>query len=339
MQNLDMNARIARRASRLGAVLLVVSGAASSLACDSSSSEESEDSETSEGSGESEDGDGSSSSSGTTGGEEDTTGEDSTSTESSTDATGDDTDTDTEAGTDGGAPAVELLSAYYGLDALPATATALCGVPVGGEDGMPVVFSAQVDDATLDPEDFIVETQDGEELVPLCATLNPANEALELHTVLLAGPFGTAQAQPVAVEVVGVLDSVDARPLQGLRIEDITPLEDGPSLVFAQRFEPDTPGLAGECPEGTLQVVQLTWQGGVTGPGGAALGEAQRLGVSVGLEGGGSAIPIALADDDPDNYVLACLDVDEAAVFVSVAPGLFHDPGDDENPETMVGVE
>ena len=90
--------------------------------------------------------------------------------------------------------------------------------------------------------------------------------------------------------------------------------------------------------EGTEQVIQLVWEGGVTGPAGAALGEAQRLGLSFELEGAEVIRPIALADDDPDNFVLACLDRAEPARRVSVEAGLFHDPGDDANPETTARV-
>ena len=62
------------------------------------------------------------------------------------------------------------------------------------------------------------------------------------------------------------------------------------------------------------------------------------LGVSVNLEEGQTINPVALADDDPDNHVLACLDTSALALSVSVEAGLFHDPGDDPNPETSTEV-
>ena len=37
-------------------------------------------------------------------------------------------------------PQSKILSAYHGLDALPAGANVLCPIAVEGEDGMPVVF-------------------------------------------------------------------------------------------------------------------------------------------------------------------------------------------------------
>ena len=56
------------------------------------------------------------------------------------------------------------------------------------------------------------------------------------------------------------------------------------------------------------------------------------------LQDGQTVTPIALADDDPANHVLVCLDVATAAVSVAAAAGLFHDPGDDPNPETSIDV-
>ena len=231
-----------------------------------------------------------------------------------------------------------ILSAYHGLDQLPLAARRLCGFNVAGDDGMPVVFSTQLQVDSVVPESFLVIRSDGESVVPNCATLHPADEPLELRTVLLTGDFGTFGETPLRVEVTGPLLTVDGESLLGLSTEDITPLEDGPRVVLAERFAPDTNGLAGECPNGTAQVVQLTWEGGVTGPDNAALGEDQRLGTFVVLENGYTVNPIALVDDDPDNHVLACLAEDSPAQLVAVLAGLFHDPGDIANPATDIEV-
>ena len=231
-----------------------------------------------------------------------------------------------------------ILSAYHGLDQLPFPANLLCGFNVAGDDGMPVVFSTQLQVDSVVPESFLVIRSDGESVVPNCATLHPADEPLELRTVLLTGDFGTFGETPLRVEVTGPLLTVDGESLLGLSTEDITPLEDGPRVVLAERFAPDTNGLAGECPNGTAQVVQLTWEGGVTGPDNAALGEDQRLGTFVILEDGYTVNPIALVDDDPDNHVLACLAEDSPAQLVTVLAGQFHDPGDIANPATDIEV-
>lgn len=241
------------------------------------------------------------------------------------------------------APAAEasarILSAYHGLDKLPAPILRLCPLTRSfREDGMPVTFSVRLKDDTVKPEAFAVKTASGEVVTPRCATLRPADEQLENRTVLLAGTFGTPEAPPKAVEIVGDLQDVQGRSLKGVRTDKITPLKAGPSLLLAERFAPDTPGLAGECPEGTAQVVQLTWEGGVTGPAGADLAEPQRTAVTVTLSDGATVTPIALADDDPDNFVHVCLDTSTEATAVAVKAGHFHDPGDDANPDTQIDV-
>jgi hypothetical protein len=82
----------------------------------------------------------------------------------------------------------------------------------------------------------------------------------------------------------------------------------------------------------------LTWEGGVTGPQGADLAEAQRTAMSVLLENGDRVHSLSLGDDDPDNHVIACIAETSPAVSVSVIAGFFHDPGDDANPATSIDV-
>lgn len=234
-----------------------------------------------------------------------------------------------------------ILSAYHGLDQLPERASALalvCGRPVGGQDGMPVVFSTQIDNDTLAPDAFAVETSAGTTVTPLCATLRPAMEPLERRTVLLIGPFGSADSPPLGVEVVHRLRDVHGNALAGLRTEAITALSAGPSLVLAERFAPSAPGLEDECPEATAQAVMLTWEGGGSGPRGADLAEPQRTAISVVLENGDRVHPLVLGDVDRDNHVVACMAEASPAVSVNATSGFFHDPGDDANPETGVDV-
>lgn len=232
-----------------------------------------------------------------------------------------------------------ILSVYHGLDPLPARATALCGLPpTGGQDGMPVTFSVQINSASVSATAFAVETSSGEIVTPLCATLRPAIESLEQRTVLLIGPFSVEDSLPLSVEIVEQLEDIDGNSLLGLRGEKVTALAAGPSLVLAERFTPDAAGLENECPEETVQAVLLTWEGGVTGPAGADLAEAQRTAMSLLLENGNSVHPLWLGDDDPDNHVIACLGETSPAVSVIVVAGFFHDPGDDANPATSVDV-
>jgi len=116
---------------------------------------------------------------------------------------------------------------------------------------MPVTFSVQINIASVSAAACAVETTSGEIVTPLCATLRPAIETLEQRTVLLIGPFSVGDSLPLSVEIVGQLEDVDGNSLAGLKIEKVTNLAAGPSLVFAERFAPDTPGLEGECPAET----------------------------------------------------------------------------------------
>jgi hypothetical protein len=79
-----------------------------------------------------------------------------------------------------------ILSVYHGLDPLPPFATRLCGLPpAAGQDGMPVVFSVQINGDSISAAAFAVEISSGEIVTPLCATLRPALESLEQSSVLL----------------------------------------------------------------------------------------------------------------------------------------------------------
>jgi len=233
----------------------------------------------------------------------------------------------------------QILAAYYGLDELPMVAVLPCEAWVSGQNGMPVTFSVRIDDDSMSVNDFTVTSGDGRAVTPTCATLRPATESLERRTVLLAGDFGTPDQPPQAVEVTGHLLDENGESLTGVRTEQITPLAAGPSLVLAERYSPATPEFAGDCPELTQQIVQLVWDGGVTGPQGADLGDAQRQGVHVTLTDQTVVQPLALSDDDPDNFVLACLASNSPAVSVRVDADLFHDPGDDANAETQARVD
>ena len=238
-----------------------------------------------------------------------------------------------------------ILSIYHGLADIPPFATQIfCELPpTRNQDGMPVVFSVQVDSETIIPNAFAVGLSSGETVTPLCATLRPAVESLEQRTVLLIGAFSPDDSVPISVEIVEQLEDVNGLSLLGLKSENVTSLTAGPSLVLAERFKPSNSGLQGECPEKTEQAVFMTWDGGVTGPKGADLAEEQRTAVSVLLQDGTSVNPLSLADDDPppgptDNHIIACIAEKSPALSVNVSAGYFHDPGDDANPETRIDV-
>ena len=247
----------------------------------------------------------------------------------------------------------ELLSAFFGLDnALPLTARLICrGAP--RKDGMPVIFSTEIDHTTLQAGDFRVVTASGAVGEMHCVTLLPATDAGELRTVLLVGEFGNAETDPpVSVEIVGRIHSIDsALDFHGARVA-VTPLEPGPTLVMAEIIDPSAQdaGLGqnrtdgDDCPtEGVLQAVRVVWAGGVKLENGDEPGAAERdlYQVTVRAEDGAERVisPAALADlGDGDNNHLLCLSTADTPVSVAFPAGVLVDPNDDLNPETSISV-
>lgn len=247
-------------------------------------------------------------------------------------------DTPTASGSD-----TRILSAFFGLDdGLPTVVNALCDGRGGGMDGMPAVFAGRVVRETLDPGDFSVETRSGRALTPICATLAPALDPSERHTVLLVGDLGDAVADPpVRVRIVGSLELEGGGDANGASVA-VTPLDDGPSLVLALRYAPGD--LAGStCPAATRQVVQVTFAGGVRSTAGRDLGaaELERFRIRVESPTGErqDLVPDALADlGDMDNYVQLCLADDRRPVSVALEAGTVIDPNGDPNPDTEARI-
>ena len=140
---------------------------------------------------------------------------------------------------------------------------------------MPITFSRRV--TSMEPGDFAVITRSGIRKVPECATLRPADEASEGHTVLLIGDLGSAQDPPERVEVVGDVALEAGGQGRGLAV-DVTPLEAGPTLVLAIAYTAGT--IESDCPGGARQIVQVTWAGGVQPHEGAAREAARDFNVS-----------------------------------------------------------
>lgn len=241
----------------------------------------------------------------------------------------------------------QILSAFFGLDdALPAAVEALC--PGGtGLDGLPVVFSEEIDPATLDPFDFRVYVGSGQGRRPRCATLRPASEEDENRTVLLIGDLADAvDDPPVGVEVSGELRTEDGTNLRGVRTDVVTPLEDGPFLVFAEVLvegegQIGAAGRGGGCPEGTAQVVRVYWAGGVRAPDGSEPGDAERVHVRIVADDAAEALlPFALGDlNDNDNVIDLCLDRTVRPRRVEVDAGIVVDPHGDRNPPTVIDLD
>ena len=231
-----------------------------------------------------------------------------------------------------------ILSAFYGLENLPFVAILPCEAWVEGQDGMPVTFSVRIDDHSLSESMFEITRGDGVKVTPRCATLRPATEPLERRTVLLAGDFGTVGMPPRSVEVIGSLLDDQGGILKGARIDWVTPLERGPKLVLAESYPATIPEFRRDCPADTGQILQLVFDGGVSGPEGAALSRPQREGIHVRLADGQVIRPLELSDDDPDNFVLACIGSETTAVGVIIDSDLFYDPGNDPNDTTQSPV-
>ncbi len=250
---------------------------------------------------------------------------------------------------------VSLLSAFYGLDdALPPLAGLLVCRGARGDDGMPVIFSKELDLETLQAGDFRVVLEDGGSGEIVCVTPAPANDAGEIRTILMVGDFGSAANQPARVEIQGNLLSLDGRSnFRGAQVE-VTRLEDGPSLVLAEivpkeEWELEKAstrfpfGGGSGCPASTRQVVRVVWNGGVTKPGGDEVDDVERLAYRVFVDGGAEGprevSPFAIGDlGDGDNNHELCLDTEAPALRVEFPAGLLTDPREDLNPATDVTI-
>ena len=103
------------------------------------------------------------------------------------------------------------------------------------------------------------------------------------------------------------------------------------------------PGGGSGCPPETRQAIRVTWEGGITKPGGKEVGDKERLLYKViVLDGDGTkaeVTPFAIADmGDSDNNHRLCLDVDGAPLSVSFPAGHLTDPREDLNPKTTIAI-
>ena len=243
----------------------------------------------------------------------------------------------------------KMLSAFFGLDnALPPRSRLIWkGAP--GKDGMPIVFSHEIDPSTLDAADFQVRTQKGEVLGIEHVSYRPAVEEFELRTLLLIGDYGNhPDNEPVEVEIVGDLNSRDGQNLKGQKIT-VTPLLDGPFLSYAEHFKIDEKypyvetGNGCDCPKAETEVVvRVVWAGGVRNKAGDELGEAEKQHFHVTVVNGQDTTvvnPYKIADlDDNENNIDLCLKATGVPISVRVDANVAIDPNDDLNPETEVEI-
>ncbi len=248
-----------------------------------------------------------------------------------------------------------LLSAFFGFNSeAPATASFFVCRGAAGNDAMPVVFSHELDLATLQVGDFRVVRSDGTEGELICVTPAPAFDPGEYRTMLLIGEFGSTGNPPESVEITGNILSADGRiNFKGQTLK-VTLLADGPSMILAEPVPGDEWYLGKKatflpfgggsgCPVGTRQIIRVTWNGGITKPGGDEVDDLERKSYSITIrdsEGSVSTIsPFALGDlGDGDNNHKLCLDVEGTPLKVEFPEGLVTDPREDLNPETSLAI-
>jgi hypothetical protein len=243
----------------------------------------------------------------------------------------------------------KILTAFFGLDnGLTFRAKAIYR-KAKGKDGMPLVFSHELDPSTLQGADFAVTTKDGSVHVVEAASFLPANEEFELRTVLLIGEYGNyPDNPPVSVKVVGDLVARTGQNYKGQSIE-VIPLEDGPVLSYAEYFTLDErypyieKGKGCDCPKDeTKTVVKIVWSGGVRSVSGGELGDNELKDIIVTMVLGKDTtkvIPFKLADlGDSENNIDLCLKQVGIPIRVEVSENIAIDPNDDMNPRTQVNV-
>lgn len=243
----------------------------------------------------------------------------------------------------------KMLSAFFGLDNAMTPNARLIWKGAPGKDGLPIVFSHEIDPESLQASDFQLKTQQGEILGVEHVSYKPAVEEFELRTLLLIGEFGNApDNEPIEVEIVEELKSRDGQDLKGQKIA-VTPLEEGPFLSYAEyfRFDDAYPyveeGRGCDCPkQGTEQVVRIVWSGGVRSVEGEEIGEAELSHIHVKLLQGQDTVevkPFQIADlQDNENNIDLCLQEKGTPIAVKVDANIAIDPNDDPNPETEVEV-
>ncbi|MEL6866940.1 MAG: hypothetical protein AAFP19_21120 [Bacteroidota bacterium] len=242
-----------------------------------------------------------------------------------------------------------MLSAFFGLDnALPQRAR-LIWRKAPGKDGMPIVFSHEIDPNTVEATDFQVKTQQGDIRSVDFVTYRPAIEAFELRTLLLIGEYGEApNNEPVEVTIVGELKSRDGQELKGQKIA-VTPLAEGPFISYAEYFKIDEEypyvekGKGCDCPKAeTAVVVRAVWSGGVRSKGGEELGVAERQNFHVQLLVDKDTIevhPFHIADlNDNENNIDLCIKESGIPLSLRADKNIAIDPNDDLNPETEIAI-
>ena len=243
----------------------------------------------------------------------------------------------------------KVLSAFFGLDNALLLGTVGLSWKAPGKDGMPVVFSHELNPTTLEASDFKIKTTKGNLFDVEVVTLRPAIEAFELRTVLLIGEFGNhPDDEPVEVTIIGDLLARSGQNFKSQKVS-VTPLEKGPFLSYAEYFKLGDSypyveeGRGCDCPrEKTNMVVRTVWAGGVRALNGEELGTKELENFRVHLQMGKDTLwvhPFQIADiGDNDNNIDLCIDKEGIPIKVSVKAHTAIDPRDDGNDFTSLEV-
>ena len=243
----------------------------------------------------------------------------------------------------------KILTAFFGLDNGLTQQARVLYRNAPGKDGMPIVFSLEVNPATLDASDFEVITQNGIKFEVEAVTLLPAEEEFELRTALLIGEYGNhPDNPPVTVNITGDIISRTGVNFKG-ESQQVIPLEEGPILSYAEYFTltDDYPyvksGFGCDCPlEATSVVVKAVWSGGVRAVNGEELGDNELDDFAVTMVQGADTLivnPFQLADlNDNDNNIDVCLQESGTPILLEVNENVAIDPNDDKNPKTKIQV-
>ena len=263
-----------------------------------------------------------------------------------------------------------ILSAYFGLDNnIGINGNTVNASDGNGLDGMPLVFSHELDWETVQPGDFHVETtmddnnNDDETtttiIIPRVSTFRPATDTGELRTVLLLGQFGS---NPTKVCIVGnIWDKCHQINFKDIPCITPKPLIGVPELVFAEEItdvQQDANTTASSssswCPSNASDhIIRVTWDAGITLENGISIPPHEYANkYTVTLKDGSIVVPTTLADlnNDGDNNHLLCFNKNDSGswntttdntnngnnninnnppINVAIVGGFFTDPNED----------
>jgi hypothetical protein len=204
---------------------------------------------------------------------------------------------------------------------------------LGGRDGILVVFTEEVDPATLVPSMLLVVSKAGHRMPPDRALLSPARLG-QTRTVLLVGDFTREGREPSDVIVVGRLYTTGGRSLRGVS-QGVEPPETPRRVVIAQRL----PGDGTRC-GGAKQIVRTYWSAPLE-PGAPIDREAVRVWLRDGTALVPSGFDTASLDERSgrgSNVLDVCLDADSAAHRLRMGAGILRDAADRPSLEVEIPI-